>query len=263
MAETKYLDYEGVKTLWKKIKATFFGKAEGEALTNSVNDLSTRIDQISTESGQQKTFSNVKVGSTTVAATTAGDAFSLVGGENVTLEADATNKTVTIKSKDTTYPVATDSIDGLMAAADKKRLDSIETNAQANRINTIVVNGSALTPDTSKSVSLTIPTAVSQITNDSGFQTADDVKSAISAAVTSAYVYKGSVDTADALPTDHQSIGDVYNIVGSSSYGPEGMNVAWTGTAWDALGSSIAVEAMTADDVTSAIAEADRELQNA
>jgi hypothetical protein len=50
------------------------------------------------------------------------------------------------------------------------------------------------------------------------------------------YKYKGSVDTASALPTSGQTTGDVYNIVASSSYGPAGCNVAWNGSNWDSLG---------------------------
>lgn len=260
MAETKYLDQSGVKTLWKKIRETFFTKTAGDELTTTVNNLSTKVDQISTESGQQKTFSNVKVGETTVAATTSGDAVEFVGGSNVTLTPDATNKKITIEATNTTYSVATTSSDGLMASTDKVKLDSVETNAQVNKIESISVNGTAVTPDTNKAVALTIPTAVSQITNDSGYQTADEVKAAISSAVSSAYVYKGSVDSEDKLPTSDQAVGDVYNIVAASSYGPAGMNVAWNGTEWDALGSSISVEAMTADDVTSAISEAEKEI---
>lgn len=50
------------------------------------------------------------------------------------------------------------------------------------------------------------------------------------------YKYKGSVNTANALPTSGQVTGDVYNIVASSSYGPAGCNVAWNSNNWDSLG---------------------------
>lgn len=52
------------------------------------------------------------------------------------------------------------------------------------------------------------------------------------------FTYKGSVATADLLPTSGQSVGDVYNIISESDYGPAGTNVAWAGEAWDALGGS-------------------------
>lgn len=41
--------------------------------------------------------------------------------------------------------------------------------------------------------------------------------------------------TEDKLPTSGQTTGDVYDIA-AASYGAAGMNVAWNGKAWDALG---------------------------
>ena len=50
--------------------------------------------------------------------------------------------------------------------------------------------------------------------------------------------YKGSVDTVENLPANPQ-IGWMYNISQKSIYGEAGMNVAWTGTEWDPLGSAV------------------------
>ena len=76
------------------------------------------------------------------------------------------------------------------------------------------------------------PTKISDFTNDSGFQTASDVQSAINSAVSSAYKYKGSVANRETLPGSPE-LGDVYNLEDT------GMNVAWNGTTWDDLGSTI------------------------
>ena len=51
----------------------------------------------------QNAFSNVVVGSTTVAADSATDTLTLVAGSNVTLTPDATNDKITIAAKDTVY----------------------------------------------------------------------------------------------------------------------------------------------------------------
>lgn len=53
--------------------------------------------------------------------------------------------------------------------------------------------------------------------------------------VSSVYRYKGSVNTGADLPSAAE-VGDVYNIETESAYGTAGMNVAWTGSRWDALG---------------------------
>lgn len=89
------------------------------------------------------------------------------------------------------------------------------------------------------------PTKVSDFTNDSGFQTASQVASAISTAtdglatetyvnnkVSTVYKYKGSVANQAALPQSPET-GDVYNLEDT------GMNVAWDGTKWDNLGITI------------------------
>ena len=52
--------------------------------------------------------------------------------------------------------------------------------------------------------------------------------------VTNTYFYAGSI-TASQLPTSNQKVGQTYNLTDTSAYGPAGTNVAWNGTAWDAL----------------------------
>lgn len=64
----------------------------------------------------------------------------------------------------------------------------------------------------------------------------------------SVYRYKGSVATTSALPSSGQTAGDVYNVEA------DGMNYAWTGTGWDALGASIEVTAITNDEIDQILA---------
>lgn len=66
---------------------------------------------------------------------------------------------------------------------EKNKLAGIASGAQVNTITTVKVNGTALTPDASKAIDVTTPTKTSQLTNDSGYQTASQVSSAISTAV--------------------------------------------------------------------------------
>lgn len=67
--------------------------------------------------------------------------------------------------QDTTYNEATTSVAGLMSATDKTKLDGIDSGAEVNVIETVKVNGTALTP-TSKAVNVTVPTKTSDLTND-------------------------------------------------------------------------------------------------
>lgn len=63
------------------------------------------------------------------------------------------------------------------------------------------------------------------------------------------YKYKGSVATADKLPTSGQTIGDVYNIEAASTYGSAGANVAWNGSAWDSLGEIFEITSITNTEI--------------
>lgn len=119
----------------------------------------------------------------------------------------------------------------------KTRVKALEdVGAQANVLEAIKVNGTAQAI-TDKAVDITVPTAVSALTNDSGFQTGDQVESAINAKVASTYKAGGSVAFA-ALPTpDEAHLGFVYNVTdkftttadfieGAGGKHPAGTNVA-------------------------------------
>lgn len=164
----EYLDKDGLLYLWQKIKTYFTGTAvpnmDGTAATGTSAKFAredhvhpsdtTKVDKVtgkglSTEdyttsektklsgiaSGaevNQNAFSNVKVGSTTLAADAKTDTLELVAGSNVTLTPDATNDKVTIAATDTTYSDATTSAHGLMSASDKTKLNGIATGAEVN-----------------------------------------------------------------------------------------------------------------------------------
>ena len=60
--------------------------------------------------------------------------------------------------ENTTYADATTSTHGLMSAADKTKLNGVATGAQVNKIESVKVNGTALTPDSSKAVNVDLST---------------------------------------------------------------------------------------------------------
>lgn len=77
----------------------------------------------------------------------------------------------------------------------------------------------------------TIPTTVAQLTDAGDYAKKADISGV--------YKYKGSVATVAALPATGNTEGDVYNVEA------DGGNYAWTGTAWDALGGTVAIETAT------------------
>ena len=108
---------------------------ESDTLNDAIGKLEKAMDGKSSTSHthssyvNQDAFSNVKVGDVTVAADSATDTLTLVSGTNVTITPDATNDIITIAAKDTTYDAATTSTSGLMSAADKTKLDGIDSGA--------------------------------------------------------------------------------------------------------------------------------------
>ena len=62
---------------------------------------------------------------------------------------------------------------------------------------------------------------------------------ALKSDITSMYKYKGSKASLSALPATGNTVGDVYNVEDT------GMNYAWTGEAWDALGQSFEIQSIT------------------
>ena len=64
--------------------------------------------------------------------------------------------------------------------AEKQKLSGIASGAQANVIESVKVNGTKIEPS-SKAVDVTVPTKISQLTNDSGYQSATNVESIVTA----------------------------------------------------------------------------------
>jgi hypothetical protein len=70
-------------------------------------------------------------------------------------------------------------------------------------------------------------------------------KSQVDSKFTSVYVFKGSVDTIEDLPTEGNVIGDVWNVRKSDT------NYAWTSEGWDALGGTAELSSLTANGLMS------------
>lgn len=102
------------------------------------------------------------------------------------------------------------------------KLEGVEAGAQVNKIEVVKLDGVAL-DISDKSVDVAIAGTYAK---KSDFE-------ALKGSISSAYVFKGSKKTKaelDGVATEGLRVGDVYNVEEG------GMNYAWTGTTWDALG---------------------------
>lgn len=100
-----------------------------------------------------------------------------------------------------------------------EKLNSVEEGSERNVITSISIDGVKQIV-TDRNVNLPISELISE---------------KVDSTVSSAYIFKGSVDYAADLPTENNRVGDVYNILNPSDYGSAGVNVAWNGTEWDSL----------------------------
>ena len=151
---------------------------------------------------------------------------------NVDLSAYATNDDLENK---------VDKVDGKGLSANdfsnaaKAKLDGVAEGAQVNVLESVKVNGAALAV-TAKGVDITVPTKVSQITNDSGYQTAAQVTSAISTAV--ADITSFEYELVDSLPEAGVK-GTIYLIPVT---GGSGQNIKeeyiWIGDKYEMLGTT-------------------------
>lgn len=122
-------------------------------------------------------------------------------------EAEVTSKLATKSDAGHRHDNATASADGFMASEDKSKLDGIEAGAN-------------------------LVTLVSQLTNDSDYQTLSEVNAIVSQAVASALTWQGAVATVADLPSGAKK-GHVYHV------NEDGGEYAWDGTEWVELGSVI------------------------
>lgn len=86
-------------------------------------------------------------------------------------------------------------------------------------------------------VSASIPKTVASLSDAGNYALKTDLATV--------YKWKGSVAKESDLPKSGMAVGDTYDIQSDSTYGSAGTNVAWTGSAWDSLGTTFKVETIT------------------
>lgn len=176
----------------------------------------------------------------------------------------------------TTYGAASTTSAGLMSAADKKKLDGVADGANKYVHPSYTAQNSGLykiTVDATGHVSAVTAVAKGDITalgipstnttyNDAtqsthGLMSTADKKKldgfgaastyALKSDITAMYRYKGSVASYDKLPTNGQTIGDVYDV-------GDGMNYAWNGEKWDGLGQVFTIDAIQNTEIDTILA---------
>lgn len=113
-------------------------------------------------------------------------------------------------------------------------------DAEKNVIVGVQVNGSDVTVASTRKVNITVPTTVAQLSDAGNYALKSDL--------TNVYKYQGSVASVSALP-ETATAGDVYNTEDN------GMNYAWNGTSWDALGELFTITSIANGDIDTILAQ--------
>lgn len=215
-----FLNKTGLQYFYNRIKTKFAKQTDLDALD-------TKVDEIIAEGGEPNVIETVKV-----------------NGSALTPDAN--------KAVDVTVPTRTSDLtnDGDGTDSNSPFATQAYVSANGGKIDTIKVNGTTQTI-TNKAVDITVPTKVSDLTNDSGFQTAQEVEDAIDAKVVGVFTYKGAVATVADLPSTGNTKGDTYDVQET------GVNYAWDGTKWDPLGSYVDTSLLWAKSELTAITTAE------
>lgn len=230
MSEKKYLEKDQVPYLLTKIK----GK------------IPTKTSNLTNDSGFITT-SDIPEGAAASTTTPKMDGTATVGTETAFARGDHVHPSDSTKvDKVSGKALSTNDFTN----AYKTKLDGIAEGANKTTVDT-ALSATSTNPVQNKAINTALGNKVDKVsgkglsTNDyttaeknklAGFSDASTY--AKKEDITSMMTYKGSVATYDALPTNAK-VGDTYNVAS------DGMNYTWTGTDWDASGSTFTINSIT------------------
>ena len=225
-------------------------------ITNKIANISvpTKTSDITNDSGFI-TSADVPEGAAASTTTPKMDGTAAVGTETAFARGDHIHPTDTSRASASSVTTLSGRVDTLEEAVgtggsvDTKiataiqGLDSSITATSNQAISAVTVTDGKITA----SSKITVPTNTNQLTNGAGFQTASDVNTLISSALTTVMDYKGTVATVANLPTTGNKNGDVYHVTATDG------EYAWNGTEWEELGSTIDLSGYVEDTDMTAI----------
>lgn len=225
-------------------------------ITNKIANISvpTKTSDITNDSGFI-TSADVPEGAAASTTTPKMDGTAAVGTETAFARGDHIHPTDTSRASASSVTTLSGRVDTLEEAVgtggsvDTKiataiqGLDSSITATSNQAISAVTVTDGKITA----SSKITVPTNTNQLTNGAGFQTASDVNTLISSALTTVMDYKGTVATVANLPSTGNKNGDVYHVTATDG------EYAWNGTEWEELGSTIDLSGYVEDTDMTAI----------
>ena len=222
----KYLDNDGVLYLWNKIKSRFVEQASGKGLSSNDFTDTEKTKLAGLQNYTHPTFTARTNGLYKITVNNNGHVIDVTEVTKQDIEA------LGVTGVNTTYTLTKVGNKIILTGTDGSKLE-VEDSDTTYDVATASTNGLMSAADKTKL---------------NAFGAASTY--ALKTDITGVYKFKGSVTNESNLPTN-AAVGDVYNIVNASVFGGPGMNVVWTGTAWDALGEMFTIDAITNSDLDS------------
>lgn len=247
-----YLDNDGLTYVWSKIKGMFALKTDVPSASSTTPSMD---GTASTGTGTTWARADHVHPTDTSRAPLASPAFT--GTPTAPTAADSTDNT-----QIATTEFVHNLVDGIQGGNSFGKVKvgntTVEADSADDTLELIAGSNVTLTPDSTNdtvTIAATDTTYSNATTSAAGLMSSTDKSKlddfqaasnyALKSEITGIYKYKGSVATESLLPSSGQTTGDVYDIQAASSYGAAGMNVAWTGSAWDALGEMFTITSTT------------------
>lgn len=215
----KYLDNDGLLYLWQKIKNVFATKDALDGKVDKVTGKGLSTNDYTTD--EKNKLNGIQAGAKSVTYTNSLSAESTSTLVAVTVEGEA----VILHAENEDYvgvPTGEAAMAALSAKVDKQDGKGLSTEdyttAEKNKLAALPTND----------------------TLQATYATKSDI--------TGMYKYKGSVATVSALPSSDNTTGDVYNVEAT------GMNYAWNGSAWDALGEIFTITSISNSNIDTIVA---------
>lgn len=221
----EYLDLTGLQYYHNRIKTQF-------ATQTALDTLEDKVDEIISEGGEPNVIETVKVNGTALVP----DAQKAVNVEVPTATSDLLN------DGDGESPFATQTY----VQENGGKIDTISVNGTQQTITNknvdipipvtqIKVNNTALTPDSSHAVNITVPTNVSDLTNDAGYQDETEVQALIDDAL--AGITSIDYQVVQSLPATGEK-GIIYLVANSGTSPNVYDEYIWTGSAFEKIGTA-------------------------
>lgn len=243
MATNKLIDADHLSYFKSKLDTAFQSQETGKGLSTNdyTNAEKTKLAGIATGAEvNQNAFGQVLADNILLTADGKTAVLTVVGSGDVSVSADTNTNKITINTTAQANVIESIKVNNTALTITNKTvnvdLTAYATKSGSEALTNKTYNGYTLGAACAKAVATTVSSGnTSLITSGAVYSALQDY--ALKTDISSVYRYKGSVASYSLLPTSGQVTGDIWNVESTDATHniKAGDNVAWNGSAWDNL----------------------------